>query len=164
MGPLNAEMKRTMLEQQGDIKFDITWTTLGQYLEFLEKRGVSPNVASFVGATTVRVHEIGYADRPPTAAELERMKNLVRQAMEEGALGVGSSLIYAPAFYAKIDELIALAKVAAQYGGTYISHLRSEGNSFLEALDELIAIAREARIPAEVYHFKAAGQSNWNKL
>ncbi|MBI4661060.1 MAG: D-aminoacylase [Verrucomicrobia bacterium] len=164
MGPLNATMKKEMVEAQGDIKFPVRWTTLGQYLEFLVRRGVSCNVASFVGATTVRVHEIGYADRPPTPAELERMRKLVRQAMTEGALGVGSSLIYAPAFYAKTDELIALAKVAGEYGGIYISHLRSEGNRFLEALDELIAIAREAAAPAEVYHLKAAGASNWPKM
>jgi N-acyl-D-amino-acid deacylase len=164
MGPLNAEMKRAMLEQQGDIKFDIAWTTLGQYLEFLERRGISANVASFVGATTVRIHEIGYADRPPTMAELERMKSLVREAMQEGALGLGSSLIYAPAFYAKTDELIALAKVAAENGGMYISHIRSEGARLLEAADELLTIAREAKIPAEFYHLKAAGSPNWNKL
>ncbi len=149
---------------QGDIKYPIKWTTLGEYLEHLEKRGVSPNVASFVGAATVRIHELGYADRAPTAPELERMKQLVRQAMEEGALGVGSSLIYAPGFYAKTDELIALCQIAAAHGGIYISHLRSEGNQFLEALDELIAISREAKIPAEIYHLKAAGQANWSKL
>src|SRR5262245_4674741 len=164
MGPLNAAMKKNLVAQQGDIKYKVAWTTLGQYLDYLVKRGISCNVASFVGATTVRVHEIGYADRPPTPAELDRMKKLVRQAMEEGALGVGSSLIYAPAFYAKTDELIALCKVVAEYNGMYISHIRSEGNAFLEALDELITIAREANIPAEVYHLKAAGQSNWNKL
>src|ERR1041384_1019172 len=163
MGPLNETMKKGMLDQQGDIKFDIRWTTLNEYLEYLVKRGVSPNVASFVGATTVRIHEIGYADRPPTASELERMKKLVRQAMEEGALGVGSSLIYAPAFYAKTDELIALCKVASEYGGMYISHIRSEGARLLEAADELIAISREARIPAEFYHLKAAGRGNWAK-
>jgi N-acyl-D-amino-acid deacylase len=128
------------------------------------QRGVSCNVASFIGATTVRVHELGYADRPPTDAELERMKKLVQQAMKEGAFGVASSLIYAPAFYAKTDELIALAKVAAESNGLYISHLRSEGDRFLEALDELMTIAREAKIAAEVYHLKAAGQSNWNKI
>ena len=133
MGPLNATMKKEMVEQQGDIKYDVTWTTLSEYLDQLAARGVSPNIASFVGATTVRVHEIGYADRAPTPAELERMRALVRQAMEEGALGVGSALIYAPAFYAKTDELIALAKVAAEYGGSYISHIRSEGNRLLEA-------------------------------
>src|SRR5205809_1086342 len=164
MGPLNDAMKKGMKEEQGDIKYSIEWTTLAQYLDYLVKRGVSCNVASFVGATTVRIHEIGYADRPPTSAELERMKKLVRQAMGEGALGVGSSLIYAPAFYAKTDELVALAKVASEYGGVYISHIRSEGTRLLEAADELITIAREAKIPAEFYHLKAAGQSNWNRL
>jgi N-acyl-D-amino-acid deacylase len=164
MGPLNAKMKRGMRELQGDIKFDVKWTTLNEYLEHLVRRGVSPNVASFVGATTVRIHEIGYQDRPPTAAELGRMRQLVRRAMEDGALGVGSSLIYAPAFYAKTGELIELAKVAAPYGGLYISHLRSEGNQFLQALDEHLTIAREAGIAAEIYHLKAAGQLNWSKL
>ncbi|MEK7686713.1 MAG: D-aminoacylase [Verrucomicrobiota bacterium] len=164
MGPLNRAMKKNLVEQQGDIKYPVKWTTLGGYLEHLVRRGVSPNVASFVGATTVRVHEIGYADRPPTKAELARMQKLVRQAMEEGALGIGSSLIYAPAFYAQTDELIALAKVAAQYDGIYISHLRSEGNRLLEAADELLAISRQANIPAEIYHLKAAGQPNWSKL
>ena len=164
MGPLNEAMKKEMVEQQGDIKYSVEWTTLGEYLDSLVQRGVSCNVASFVGATTVRIHEIGYADRAPTPEELVRMKRLVRQAMEEGALGVGSSLIYAPAFYAKTDELIELCKVAAEYGGMYISHLRSEGNRFLQALDEMIAIAREANVAAEVYHLKAAGESNWGKL
>jgi N-acyl-D-amino-acid deacylase len=164
MGPLNDAMKKEMREQQGDIKYPIEWTTLGQYLDYLVERGVSCNVASFVGATTVRVHEVGYANRPPTPAELERMMQLVRQAMEEGALGVGSSLIYAPAFYAQTDELIALCKVAAQYRGMYISHIRSEGNRLLEAADELIRISREASIPAEFYHLKAAGKPNWDKL
>jgi N-acyl-D-amino-acid deacylase len=164
MGPLNAAMKKEALEDMSDVKYDITWTTLGEYLEFLEKKGVSPNVASFVGATTVRVHEIGYADRPPTPAELARMMDLVRQGMKEGALGVGSSLIYAPAFYAKTDELIELCKVAAEYDGMYISHMRSEGNRFLEALDELLTIARTAKIRAEVYHLKAGGKSNWPKM
>ena len=164
MGPLNAKMKREMVEAQGDIKFDVKWTSLAEYLEYLVKKGVSCNVASFVGATSVRVHELGYADRAPTAEELARMKELVRQAMEEGALGVGSSLIYAPAFYAKTDELIELAKVAAEYNGMYISHLRSEGNRFLEALDEFLTIAREGKISAEVYHLKAAGEANWHKL
>jgi N-acyl-D-amino-acid deacylase len=164
MGPLNAAMKKDMAAQQGDVKYDVTWTTLGEYLDHLVKRGVSCNVASFIGATTVRVHELGYADRPPTAAELKRMQELVRRAMQEGALGVASSLIYAPAFYAKTDELIALAQAAAEYKGLYISHMRSEGNSFLEALDELLTIAREAKIPAEIYHLKAAGRENWAKL
>ena len=164
MGPLNDAMKKTMVEQQGDIRFDIEWTTLGEYLEYLERRGVSPNVASFIGATTVRVHEIGYEDREPTAVELERMRALVRQAMEQGALGVGSSLIYAPAFYAKTPELIALAAEAAPFGGSYISHMRSEGNALLEAVDELITIARQAGVPAEIYHLKAAGEANWPKM
>ena len=164
MGPLNGAMKKEMVERQGDIHFEVRWTTLGEYLDYLVQRGISCNVSSFVGATTVRIHEIGYADRPPTPAELERMKKLVRQGMEEGALGLGSSLIYAPAFYAKTDELIVLAKVASEYGGVYISHIRSEGTRLLEAADELIAIAREAKIPAEFYHLKAAGQANWNKL
>src|SRR5437667_7059312 len=164
MGPLNGAMKKEMVERQGDIHFEVRWTTLGEYLDYLVQRGISCNVSSFVGATTVRIHEIGYADRPPTPAELERMKKLVRQGMEEGALGLGSSLIYAPAFYAKTDELVALAKVASEYGGVYISHIRSEGTRLLEAADELITISREAKIPAEFYHLKAAGQSNWNKL
>lgn len=164
MGPLNDAMKKEMREQQGDIKYSIEWTTLAEYLEYLVKRGVSCNVASFVGATTVRVHEIGYADRPPTPDELARMKTLVRQAMEDGALGVGSSLIYAPAFYAKTDELIDLCKVASQYNGIYISHIRSEGTRLYEAADELIRISREAKIPAEFYHLKAAGKPNWDKL
>jgi N-acyl-D-amino-acid deacylase len=164
MGPLNPAMKKDMIEQQGDLKYEVKWTTLGEYLEYLVQRGVSCNVASFVGATTVRVHELGYADRAPTAPELQRMQQLVRHAMEEGALGVASSLIYAPAFYAKTDELIALAQAAAEYRGMYISHIRSEGNSFLEALDEFLTIAREANIAAEVYHLKAAGRENWPKL
>lgn len=164
MGPLTDQMKRDLLALQGDIKYPMPWTTLGEYLDFLAKRGVACNVASFVGAATVRIHELGYADRAPTTAELERMKALVRRAMEEGALGVASALIYAPGFYAKTDELIALCKVAAEYRGLYISHLRSEGNQFLEALDELIAIAREAGIRAQVYHLKAAGSNNWHKL
>jgi N-acyl-D-amino-acid deacylase len=164
MGPLNPAMKQELIEQQGDLKFDVKWTTLGEYLQHLEQRGVSPNVASFVGATTVRVHELGYANRAPTAEELERMRALVRQAMEEGALGVGSSLIYAPAAYAKTEELIALSKAAAEHGGMYITHLRSEGNRLLEAMDEAVRIGREAGLPVEVYHLKAAGQANWGKL
>jgi N-acyl-D-amino-acid deacylase len=164
MGPLNDAMKKEMLEQQGDIKYPIEWTTLAEYLDYLVKRGISCNVASFIGATTVRIHEIGYADRPPTREELTRMKNLVGRAMEEGALGVGSSLIYAPAFYAKTDELIELCKIASEYNGMYISHIRSEGTRLYEAADELIRISREANIPAEFYHLKAAGKPNWEKL
>ncbi|MFQ5538130.1 MAG: amidohydrolase family protein [Gemmatimonadota bacterium] len=164
MGPLNDQMRADMIRFQGDIKFDVPWTTLGEYLQHLEDRGVSVNVASFVGATTVRVHEVGYEDRPPTAEELVRMQELVRQAMREGALGVGSSLIYAPAFYADTDELVALVQAAAEYGGMYISHIRSEGNRLVESVDELIDIARRADAPAEIYHLKAAGQANWPKL
>jgi N-acyl-D-amino-acid deacylase len=164
MGPLNEAMRQEALEQQGDITFDIPWTTLAEYLDHLVARGISTNVASFVGATTIRIHEIGYENRPPTPAELERMRALVRTAMEDGALGLGSSLIYAPAFYAGTEELIELAKVAAAYDGMYISHMRSEGNRLLEAVDELITIAREADIRSEIYHLKAAGQSNWTKL
>jgi N-acyl-D-amino-acid deacylase len=164
MGPLNEAMKVEMSEDQGDIRFDVTWTTLGEYLDHLAERGVSPNVASFVGATTVRIHEVGYEDRPATDEELERMKALVREAMEEGALGLGSSLIYAPAFYADTEELIELASAAGEFGGMYISHIRSEGNSILPAVDELIAIAREGGVPAEIYHLKAAGRDNWGRL
>ncbi len=164
MGPWTDSMKALERRSQGDIRFDIQWTTLGEYLEFLERKGISPNVASFVGATTVRVHELGYADRAPSADELDRMKALVAQAMEEGALGVGSSLIYAPAFYASTEELIELVKVAARYGGGYISHMRSEGNRLLEAVDELIQIADAAGTWAEIYHLKAAGQPNWPKM
>jgi N-acyl-D-amino-acid deacylase len=164
MGPLNDAMKQTMLEMQGDLTYEIAWTTLGEYLDHLVRRGVSTNVASFVGATTLRIHELGHANRAPTEAELERMRALVRRAMEEGALGVGSSLIYAPAFYARTDELVELGKVAAQYGGIYISHMRSEQNRLLPALDELLTIARQAGIPAEIYHLKAAGRANWGRI
>jgi N-acyl-D-amino-acid deacylase len=164
MGPLNEMMKRDMLESQGDIKFAVEWTTLGEYLEYLERKGVSTNVASFVGAATVRIHTLGYQDRAPTYIELQKMRQLVAQAMQEGAVGVSSALIYAPGVYAKTDELVALAEVAGKYGGMYISHLRSEGNDLLEALDELITIARNANVAAEVYHMKAAGKANWHKL
>jgi N-acyl-D-amino-acid deacylase len=164
MGPLNEAMRKEMVEQQGDLKFEVKWTTLGEYLDHLEKRGVSTNVASLVGATTVRVHELGYTNRAPTPEELERMRALVRQGMEEGALGVGSSLIYAPAAYAKTDELIALASVAAEHGGIYTTHMRSEGTRLLEALEEALTIGREAGLPVEIYHLKAAGQPNWGKL
>ena len=163
-GPVNERVEQALLQSQVDIKFDIEWTTLGEYLDFLVRRGISPNVASFVGATTVRIHEIGYEDRPPTPEEMDRMRELVRHAMEEGALGVGSSLIYAPAFYAQTDELVELCKAASQYDGMYISHMRSEGKRFLEALDELITIVREANLPAEIYHLKAGGELNWPLL
>lgn len=164
MGPYTAEMKRRRIQQQGDLKYDITWTTLAEYLQELERRGVAPNVASFVGATTIREHVVGLEDRAPTPEELETMRGLVREEMEAGALGIGSSLIYAPAFYASTEELIALCKVAAEYRGKYISHMRSEGSRLIEAVDELLRIAREVNIPAEIYHLKAAGQANWDKL
>jgi N-acyl-D-amino-acid deacylase len=164
MGPLNEQMKDDMLRFQGDIEFDITWTTLGEYLEHLEAKGVSVNVASFIGATTVRVHELGYENRAPTDEESARMQDLVREAMREGAMGVGSSLIYAPAFYADTPELVSLTQAAAEFGGIYISHIRSEGNALLESVDELIHVARETGAPAEIYHLKAAGQSNWSKM
>ncbi|MPY90129.1 MAG: amidohydrolase family protein [Luteitalea sp.] len=164
MGPLSPEMKARAERTQGDLQYEVTWTTLWEYLETLEQRGVSPNVASFIGAATIREHVIGLEDRPPTAAELERMRGLVRQEMEAGALGIGSSLIYAPGVYASTEELIELCKVAAKYDGKYISHLRSEGTRLLEAIDELLRIAREAKIPAEIYHLKAAGEATWPTL
>ena len=164
MGPVNDRVREHMLHQQTDIKFDIKWNTLAEYLRYLETRGVSCNVASFIGATTIRENVIGFDDRAPTAQELDQMRELVRKEMEAGALGIGTSLIYPPAFYAKTEELIELCKVAAKYQGKYISHMRSEGNRLLEALDELIRISREAGIPAEVYHIKAAGQPNWGKI
>jgi N-acyl-D-amino-acid deacylase len=164
MGPLNNSMKKEIEEQQGDIRYRVEWTTLGDYLDYLVKRGISANIASFVGATTVRIYVVGYQDRAPNPQELETMRGLVRHAMEEGALGVGSSLIYTPAFYAKTNELIELCKVASAYGGTYISHIRSEGNRLLQAVDELITITREANIPSEIYHLKASGASNWGKM
>ncbi len=163
-GPYTSEMKAYRVERQGPIQYEIEWTTLGEYLEYLEARGISPNVASFVGATTVRIHELGFEDRPPTPEELERMKALVAAAMEEGALGVGSSLIYAPAFYASTEELIELARVAARYDGMYISHIRNESYSLLEAVEEFLTIANEAGIRAEIYHLKAAGSDNHHKL
>lgn len=164
MGPLNDAMKQEMLDRQGSIRYDIEWTTLGEYLEYLEHRGVSPNVASYVGATTLRIHEVGYDDRSATDQELEQMQNLARQAMREGAMGIGSSLIYAPASFASTDELIALVRAAAEYGGTYISHIRSEGNRLEEGVQELIKIASLTGAPAEIYHLKASGRENWHKL
>ena len=157
-------MKRRAKDDQGDLKFDIEWTTLAEYLQFLERRGVSCNVASYIGATTIREHVIGLEDKKATPEQLRQMRELVRREMEAGALGIGSSLIYAPAFYAPTEELIELCKVAASYKGKYISHMRSEGNRFIEGIEELIRIAREAKIPAEIYHLKAAGKSNWAKM
>jgi N-acyl-D-amino-acid deacylase len=163
-GPLNDVMKEEITKDQGDIKYDIKWTTLGEYMDYLVEKGVSCNIASYVGATTLRIHELAFENRSPTPEELERMKNLVRTAMEEGALGIGSSLIYAPAFYADTEELIELCKVASEYGGSYISHMRSEGDYFLEAIDELMRISKEANLPAEIYHLKAGGKENWHKM
>ena len=164
MGPLNESMKIREKNRQSNIKYDIEWTTLGEYLDFIVEQGVSVNVASYVGATTIRVHELGYEDRAPASDELERMKQLVRDAMREGALGVGSSLIYTPANFAETDELIALVSAAAEYNGRYISHLRSEANKLEEAVLELIKISSITGAPAEIYHLKAAGQKNWYKL
>src|SRR5213082_1491335 len=163
MGPLNDRMKTRLVREQTDIKFEIKWNTLAEYVHYLEKRGISCNVASFLGATTVREYVIGLEDKQPTPEQLDQMRELVRKEMEAGALGIGTSLIYPPAFYAKTEELIELCKVAAKYQGKYISHMRSEGNQLLEALDELIRISREAGIPAEVYHIKASGEKNWPK-
>jgi N-acyl-D-aspartate/D-glutamate deacylase len=164
MGPLTEKIKKEEQESQGDIKFDITWTTLDEYLQYLADKGISTNVASFVGATTLRVNTVGYEDRAPTPQEMDSMKLMVKQAMEDGALGVGSSLIYAPAFYSSTEELIELCKVAAEYDGMYISHMRSEGSRLLESLDELIRIANEAGIRAEIYHLKESGKDNWDKF
>jgi N-acyl-D-amino-acid deacylase len=164
MGPVNDRVREHMVRAQSDIKYDIKWNTLAEYLRYLETRGVSCNVASFIGATTIRENVIGFEDKAPTPEQLDEMRQLVRKEMEAGALGIGTSLIYPPAFYAKTEELIELCKVAAKYQGKYISHMRSEGNHLFEALDELIRISREAGIPAEVYHIKAAGQKNWGKI
>src|SRR3954449_3627452 len=163
MGPLNDRMKERIRSQQGDIKYEIKWNTLAEYLRYLEQRGVSCNIASFVGATTIRDYVIGLEDKQPTPEQVEQMRELVGKEMEAGALGVGTSLIYPPAFYAKTEELIELCKVAAKYKGKYISHMRSEGNQLLQAIDELLRISKEANIPAEIYHIKAAGQPNWGK-
>lgn len=164
MGPVNDSMRLDAEADMGDVKYKIEWSTLRGYLDWLTKRGVSCNVASFVGAATVRQNVLGSKNIAPNAEELIKMKNLVRQAMEEGAMGVGSALIYAPGFYAKTDELIELCKVASEYDGMYISHMRSEGNRLLEAVDELLTIAKEAKIRAEIYHLKAAGKQNWDKM
>src|SRR5881227_3536934 len=163
MGPVNDRVRDYMLKNQTDIKYDITWNTLVGYLQYLEKRGVSCNIASFIGATTIRENVIGFEDKQPTPQQMDEMRELVRKEMEAGALGIGTALIYPPAFYAKTEELIELCKVAAKYKGKYISHMRSEGNQLLQAIDELLRISKEANIPAEIYHIKAAGQPNWNK-
>ena len=164
MGPLNPGMKTMMQTGQSDIKYKVEWNTLGEYLSYLEKKGVSCNVASFIGAGTVRTYVVGEDNRTASPAQLDSMRMLVKQAMEEGALGVGSSLIYPPDFFANTAELIALCKEASKYGGSYISHMRSEGNQLNEAVEELITIAKEANVHAEIYHLKAAGKNNWGKM
>jgi len=162
MGPLNESMKADMIARQADIRYDIEWTSLAEYLEFLERRGISPNVASFIGTATPRRYVIGNEDRPPTPTELDQMRAIVRDAMQEGALGVASSLMYPPGLFADTDELIALSEVAAEYDGMYISHMRDEGAHMIAAIDELLTIAREANIRAEIYHLKSSGQPNWH--
>ena len=164
MGPLNEEMRATRLARQGDIRYDIPWTTLGEYLQHLEDRGIAPNVASFIGASTVRKHELGYEDRPASAEELSRMRELVRTAMKEGALGVGSSLPYVPANFATTAELTALAEVAAEYDGMYISHIRDEGDEIFPALEEFLAIVKLSGVRGEIYHLKASQRQNWHKI
>jgi N-acyl-D-amino-acid deacylase len=164
MGPLNAAMKADALKQQADIRYDVEWTTLAEYLDWLVARGVSTNVASLIGAATVRIHELGYENKAPTPEQLGRMKALVEQAMQEGALGVGASLIYVPATFSSTEELIELCKVAAAYDGIYTAHIRSEGQGLLEAIDETVRIARASGIRAEIYHLKASGEMNWPKM
>jgi N-acyl-D-amino-acid deacylase len=162
--PLNATMKKQLQNGQGDIKYNVSWNTLGEYMNTLEKKGIAVNIASFVGTGTVRQYVLGEDNVAPTAQQIDSMKMLVGQAMEEGALGVTNALIYPPDFFAKTDELIALSKEAAKYGGTYSSHMRSEGNKLVEAVKEIITIAKEANIPVHIYHLKAAGKDNWNKM
>ncbi len=164
MGPLTDSMAAQMVADQGDLKYDVSWRSLGEYLSHLEQKGVSPNVASFVGASTVRIHELGYENRAPTSEEMGRMKALVSEAMQEGAMGVASALIYMPGFFANTQELIELAAAAGALNGMYITHLRSEGNRLLESVDEVIEIASIAKCRAEIYHLKAAGRANWSKM
>ena len=164
MGPLNDQMKQRLRESQGDVKYDIEWTTLAEYLNYLEKRGISQNVASFIGAATIREYVIGLEDKPPTPAQLDQMRELVRREMEAGALGITTALIYPPAFFAKTDELIELCKVAAKYQGKYTTHMRSEGNQLIEGVQETMRIGREAGLPVEIYHLKASGEANWPKM
>ena len=167
MGPLSAEMKRAgpgSYMAQGDIRYEVAWTTLGEYLEWLEARGVACNIASFVGSSTLRIHAMGRSDRAPTAAELTRMKTLLRQALREGAMGLSAALIYAPACFAQTDELVELARVVAEHDAMFISHIRNEGEALLEAVDELIVIARASAAAAEIYHLKASGAANWQRM
>jgi N-acyl-D-amino-acid deacylase len=163
-GPLNDEMKKRAIAGQGDFKFDLPWNTLAEYLIYLEKRGVAPNVASFIGAGTIRTYVVGLEDKKATPEQLREMRELVRREMEAGALGIGSSLIYAPDTYASTEELIELCKEAAKYQGKYISHLRNEGDALIEGVEELMRISREAGIPAEIYHLKASIERNWPKM
>lgn len=163
-GPLNEKMKKQMQDGQGDIHYKVEWNTLGEYMQVLEKKGIAPNIATFVGSGAVRQYVIGEANVAPTPAQLDSMKLLVAQAMQEGALGLTNALIYPVDFFAKTDELIALAKEASKYGGTYSSHMRSEGNHLLEAVEELMTISKQANIPAEIFHLKAAGKNNWSKM
>ncbi len=164
MGPVNDELRALVKSRQVDIEYDITWSTLGEYLEFLENKGISPNVASYVGAATLRMLEVGFDNVRATDEQLARMQDHVRVAMREGAIGVGSSLIYAPGNFANTDELVALMNAAAEYGGRYISHIRSEGDRLEESVEELIHISRVTGAPAEIYHLKASGKPNWRKL
>jgi N-acyl-D-amino-acid deacylase len=164
MGPLNQEMKEKLVERQSDIRYDVVWTSLGEFLQHLEDRGVSTNVASFVGATTIRMHELGEEDRAATAEELARMQALVKHAMEEGAMGIGSSLVYAPANFASTEELVSLSRVVAEHGGMYVSHIRGEGDAVFEALEEFFTIVRESGARGEIYHLKVSGKQNWPKL
>jgi N-acyl-D-amino-acid deacylase len=164
MGPLTPEMQAQMRREQGDAPFDVPWTSLAGYLEYAESRGISQNIASYIGATTLRVYAVGWADRAATPDELDLMRGLVREEMSAGALGIGSSLIYPPAFFASTEELIELCRAAAPFSGKYISHMRNEGDHLLEAIDELIRVGHEAGVPAEIYHLKAAGTSNWAKM
>ena len=164
MGPLNEAMRKEELDGQGDIKYEVYWRTLGEYLTGLEKKGVSPNIASFVGATSLRIHELGYENRKPTNGELKNMQLLVKQAMNEGAMGLSSALIYAPAFYADEEEILALCQAMAPYNGLYITHMKSEGNRLEESVQSVIKLAEKAKVKAEIYHLKAAGIDNWSKM
>ena len=162
MGPLSPSMKEEFPKYWDQIS--PSWTSLGEYLEFLEDRGVSSNIASFIGATTARIHVLGHDDVKASSSQLEEMQALVRDAMQEGAVGVASSLIYTPASFANTEELIALASAASEFGGIYASHMRNEGKGIFEALDELITIAREADIPAEIYHLKISYPPFWDRF
>jgi N-acyl-D-amino-acid deacylase len=164
MGPYTPEMHARMQQGSGEEGVDVPWTTLAEYLAHAEKRGISQNIASYIGATTLRIYAVGHDDRPATAQELDTMRGLVRDEMSAGALGIGSSLIYPPAFYAPTEELIELCRAAANYSGKYISHMRDEGRAIIQAVEELLRISREGGVPAEIYHLKAAGAENWHLM